>query len=503
MTRSNFPLLAVVVLSLGLNATAISWGLPSRFAWAPDELQPPIILQGIAERFSGDWHQPAYPPFHYYLLAVSYLPVLALDAVDVHSVPGRTLFYYLGRILSLVMGVGILVSIHAIAVKVFDRRSAVFSTLVAAFTVPFVYYSKTANLDVPAAFWVLLSMVFFLRHVDNDSSRDLLCFIVTAVIATCTKDQAYAFYVAPVAIYLVRRYRRGDPIFDRARVMGAAVAAASFLTIHNVVFNFWGFIHHFEEILWARDHYTSFEGTLSQLGLLKQSLIHLRFALGWPMAVACAIGVAQTLRERSRYPAAWWLLVFALSYYVFFIAPVRSTWLRYILPLALIGSIFAGRALARLWEHRLRWYRAGIVVALGYSFGYAASIDVLLLQDSRYEVERWLKAHAGADDIVGFVGPEYYLPRLDGLPARRIRATQSVLDRSRPDYLVVNPDYASRFGSDTREGELFTSLAAGRAGYGLALSYRSRPKWVLVSFDGVLGNIAKVNPLIEVYERAQ
>ena len=70
MTGANRPLFAVLLLSLGLNATAVWWGLPSRFAWAPDELQPAIILQGIDERFSGDWHQPAYPPFHYYVLAV-------------------------------------------------------------------------------------------------------------------------------------------------------------------------------------------------------------------------------------------------------------------------------------------------------------------------------------------------------------------------------------------------------------------------------------------------
>ena len=85
---------------------------------------------------------------------------------------------------------------------------------------------------------------------------------------------------------------------------------------------------------------------------------------------------------------------------------------------------------------------------------------------------------------------------------RRIRPIESVLERARPDYLVVNPDYATRFGPGTREGELFSKLAAGRAGYGLALSYQSQPAPTLLDFDGVLGNMAKVNPLIEVYEKA-
>ena len=502
MTGANRPLFAVLSLSLGLNATAVWWGLPSRFAWAPDELQPAIILQGIDERFSGDWHQPAYPPFHYYVLAVSYLPVLALDIVDVDSITGRTLFYYLGRIISLGMGVGILLTIYYLGVAVFDRRAALLATLIAAFTSPFVYYAKIANLDVPAAFWVLLSLYFFVRHIKTDSSRDLVRFALTAVIAMCTKDQAYAFYVLPVGLYLVQRYRRGNAIFDRPRVLAAVTGTLLFLAIHNVVFNFWGFVHHFEEILWARSHYTSFEGSLSQLSLGGQSLRHVNFALGWPMTLACVLGVGFAIRGQKNNPLPLWLLFSGISYYLFFIAPVRSTWLRYIVPLVLILALFGGHFLAWLWARGVRWHRAGILVGLGYSFFYAASVDVLLLNDARYEVERWLSARVQSDQIVGFVGPEYYLPRLDEVSARRVRPTETVLVRARPDYLVVNPEYAARFEPGTREGELFSSLAGGRSGYGLALSYQSQPAPMLLDFDGVLGNMAKLNPLIEVYERA-
>lgn len=495
--------MAVIVVSLGLNATAVWWGLPSRFAWAPDELQPAIILRGIDERFSGDWHQPAYPPFHYYVLAVSYLPVLAFDLVDVDSVAGRTLFYYFGRVISLAMGVGILWTIYALAARVFDRRSAIFAALVAAFSATFVYYAKTANLDVPAAFWVLLSLHFFVKHLDTGASRDLMKFAITAVVAMCTKDQAYAFYVLPVGAYLVRRYRHRQPIFDRTHVVTGAAATLTFLAIHNVVFNFWGFVHHFEEILWARGHYTSFEGSLSQLALVAQTLRHVQFALGWPMTLASVLGIYLAWRQRKTSPLALWLVLFALSYYVFFIAPVRSTWLRYIVPFALILSVFGGKSLAWLWERGARWHRSGVVVALGYSLLYAASVDVLLLNDSRYHVEEWLITRVEPGDVVGFVGPEYYLPRLDRLPAQRIRPTETVLERAKPAYLVVNPEYAERFGPGTREGELFSNLSAGRSGYGLALSYQSRPSPMLLDFDGVLGNMAKANPVIDVYERAR
>ncbi len=504
MIRDRVILLAVIALSLGLNLTAVSWGLPSRFAWATDELQPPIILLGIEERFSGDWHQPAYPPLHYYLLAASYIPLLAADAIDVESVEGRTLLYYLGRALSLAMGVGILLTLYRIGIEIFDRRSAVLASLAAALTVPFVYYAKFANLDVPLSFWVLLSLYFFVRHWKLGEQRDLWLFASVAVLAMCTKDQAYAFYVLPVGAYLFLRYRRTGKLVERGPMRAAAIAFILFLTIHNVVLNFWGFVHHFEEILWARSHYSAFQADgLSQLDLLFQTLRHIQFGLGWPLTLASIGGLWLAFVKRDGDPLPLWLVLAALSYYIFFIAPVRSTWLRYSLPLVLILSLFAGHALATLWSLSKGWYRAGIVAVLAYSFLYAASVNILLLNDSRYTVEHWLEEHMKPGEVVGFMGPEYYLPRFDGLNAKRLRPTESVLERSRPDYLVINPEYAARFAPGTREGKLFTKLSAGRAGYGLALQHQSQPRAMLLDFENILGNIAKANPVIEVYERAE
>jgi len=501
MSRDRAALFAVVSLSLALNAAGVWWGLPSRFAWAPDELQPPIILEGIEERFSGDWHQPAYPPFHYYVLAASYIPVLALTAVDVNSVAGRTLLYYLGRAISLVMGVGIVLTIYRLGAELFDRRAALFAGLVAALTAPFVYYAKTANLDVPLTFWILLSLYCFVRHLETDEDVYLALFTATGVLAMCTKDQAYAFYVLPTTFYLVRRFRRRHQVLDRPLLLIAAGGLALFLTIHNVVFNFQGFVHHFEEILWARRHYGAFEGDArSQLALLGQTLRHVRFALGWPLAIACASGVVLAIRARTKNSLPLWLLAAGVSYYVFFIAPVRSSWLRYSVPLALLLAPFGGCALSVLWGSPKLWYRAGTVVGLAYSFFYAASVDVLLLNDSRYDVERWLARHVEPGEVVGFMGPEYYLPRLEGLEARRLRPTASVLERARPDYLVVNPEYFARFDPGSREGALASRLSSGRTGYALALRHQAHPRGMLLSFDGILANLAKINPVIEVYE---
>jgi 4-amino-4-deoxy-L-arabinose transferase-like glycosyltransferase len=467
-----------------------------------DELNPGVILDGIEARFSGDWHQPSYPPGHYYLLALSYLPALALDLVEPRSVPGHTLFFYFGRVLSLVMAVGILLVVYRLGRQLFDSTSGLFSVLIVALAVPFVYYGKTANLDVPVTFWALLSLLFFLRMIQRDDMRSHLLFAVTAVLAMLTKDQAYSFYVLPLLFFGARRLRLSGSfaaaVSDRRVWLPTLVGIASFLLLHNVVFNFQGFVHHFEEILWARGHYSTFEGGAeNQLALLFQTARHIGFALSWPLALACALGIAFAWKNRL----ARWVLLFAVSYYLFFIAPVLSTWLRYSVPFLAILPIFGGRLCAGLWRRGIG-LRLVTALAFLYALARAVSVDLLLLDDSRYHVEAWLRENVSEGEVVGYMGPEYYLPRLHALEAKRLRPTETVLERDAPDFLVLNPDFFTRFEPGTREGELFSKLNAGRTSYALVYRRPPNPGSFLLDFEGILANMGKISPPIDVYERA-
>lgn len=503
-------LFGILASSLALNLVGVGWGLPSRYGWAVDELNPAVILAGIETRFSGDWHQPAYPPFHYYLLAATYLPVLALNLVDPASIEGYTWFFLFGRVLSLAMGMGIVLLLYRLGHELFDRLSGAFAALAMALSAPFVYYGKTANLEVPLLFWFLLSYFFFLRLETRAELRDYLGFTLTAVLAMGTKDQAFAFYILPLAAFTLLRVRREGSLVrvlvDRRIFLSLLAGILSFLALHNVVFNHRGFLHHFEEILWARGQYSLFEGTLAhQIAMLRQTFRHLGFALGWPLAAAGALGLVLALREEKFRRSTLWTLLFGASYYSFFIIPVLSTWLRYALPLGALLSLFAGLACSRLWSRGV-WARALVGIALLYSLGRAVSLDALLLTDTRYNAEHWLREHASGGQVVGYVGPEYYLPRLHQLRSKRMRPTETVLEREKPDFLVVNPDYASRFEPGTREHELFSRLASGRTPYGLVYSLGPRegsPRWSLLDFEGVLANMSKISPPIEIYQRAE
>jgi 4-amino-4-deoxy-L-arabinose transferase-like glycosyltransferase len=507
--KANKAFLAVLAFSFALNLAGIWWGLPSRYGWAVDELTPSVILSGIETRFSGDWHQPAYPPLHYYLLALTYLPALAFDLVDPASIEAHTWFFLFGRVLSLVMAATILLLLYQLGRDRFDSKAGLFAVLAMSLAAPFVYYAKTANLEIPLLFWFFLSLVFFLRVWSRGELSDYLGFAITAVCAMGTKDQAYAFYVLPVAAFLGLRLRSERSLhrllLDRRRLGALAVSAIAFLTVHNVAFNYQGFVHHFQEILWHRSNYGRFQGTIGdQLPILAQTLRHLGFTLGVPLAAAAAAGLILALREEKHRETALWILLFGASYYLFFVAPVLAPWLRYALPLAALSCLFAGLALSRLWARG--WAgRLLAAAALAYSLGRAVSMDLLLLSDTRYAAERWLEKNVSKGAVVGYMGPEYYLPRLHRLSAKRLRPTETVLAREKPDYLVLNPEYAARFPPGTREHDLFARLAAGRTRYGLVLSLAARegsPSWSLLDFDGIFANNGKVSPPIEIYALA-
>jgi hypothetical protein len=196
---------------------------------------------------------------------------------------------------------------------------------------------------------------------------------------------------------------------------------------------------------------------------------------------------------------------------VAFIAVVLYLYDRFVLPIAIVLALFAGKALAaglaRRGTRALALAAAGLVVAA--SALRALSVDVLLARDSRYAVEEWLRQHAAPPAVVAVVGPLEYLPRLDGLQWRRLGPSLERLRRVDPDVVVVNADFARRAAAGGSDAELYAALAGGHAGYRLALAQprsSTLPFLDLAAFRGedparVHSNLDKVGPEIHVYAR--
>ena len=523
-----WPALAwIVAASLLLNLTGIWWGLPGA-SWAPDELTPLTVLSALSRGFSNGWYD-RYPPFHYYVLTAAYSPLIlfeSLGRIDLGGEPTYTVLAVLGRLVTAVASAGTIIAVYACGARAFGTRAGLFAAAMLALVAPFVYYAKTANLDVPYVFWFSLSLLFYLRLLDGLRLIDFLGFAVSAALAVCTKDQAYGLYLLPPLVIVHRMWRvnrqAGVPkpliraVLDRRLGMAALVAAVIFVGCHNLLFNWGGFVEHVRYITGGgSESYRGFEPTFaSRAALLWLTVDLLRVAWGWPLFLIGLAGVSWALLQRRTRQTAIWLAAPAISYYLGFINVVLYDYDRFLLPILVVLSLFGGLVFDRWLTSNGRgrtWRIAGASAVFTYSILYAATVDLVMIRDSRYSVERWLAAHVGRHDLVGWVFPLQYYPRLEAFENSEVTSLEQ-LQLDRPIYYVLNADYARAEPPDTSIGRLIAGLQGGNVGYDLVFRFRQPSPWPWLpgahrdlvgphTETVITSSLRHINPSYEVFKR--
>jgi fibro-slime domain-containing protein len=523
------PLYVVLILlvagSCALNLAGVWWGLPSY--WAGDEITPKAVLVGLAERFTGGWFD-RYPPLHFYVLSAVFHPWFLLKSLGWIHVSDRAedaALLLLSRLVSIAAGVGTLIAVFVCGAEAFNRRAGVFAAAAFALLTPFVYYAKTANPEVPYIFWFAVSLVFYVRIVHALALKDVALFSAAATLAICTKDQAYALYLAAPFVIVFRvwqsnRERHCSHPLLRAVVdvrlgLAAITVAAVLAACYKIPFNLDGFISHVRDITGPGSQpYRMAPPTLGgRLKLLELSARLDQMSWGWPLWVAGLFGIAVAVKQTGTRRAAVCLLLVAAGYYAGFIDVVLYVFDRYLLPICVVQALFAGVALDKFlrWPARLRqpWRIAFIGGVLGYTFLYAAAVDVLMIRDSRYTVEQWLHQHVGPDRLVGTMFPAYVLPRLGDFQWMDI-GTIDELRLDAPAEYILNADYARAVPADTPLGHLIAGLQHETLGYRLVFRYRAPApwSWLPAAHADLVGPrletqvysvLRDINPTIEIY----
>ncbi|WP_448561578.1 ArnT family glycosyltransferase [Trichothermofontia sp.] len=546
-------LITLLILSFCLYLDGISWGLPSFSGWAVDEVLPSQVLRGMQAGFTDDWSE-KYPPFHFYLLAILYTPVYWLHHREfsqlAEDLPTYTLLFYLGRLLSVVMGVGIVFCLYRLAREVTSRSAALWATLMTAILLPMVYYAKVVNLDVPYLFWVMISFIFYVRILKYHLLKDYVLFAILAAIAVSTKDQAYGFYIL-TPFFILWQYSRllqvqtgqtsrlrvwlqvlRDPRF----IYTGSAGIATFIILNNLIFNWQGFIQHIHLITAGSASVTPrYEENLwGHLQMFGQSWRHIRFAFGWPLYLICLVGLINALRKPRQNVLALMLWVPLISYYLTYITVIVFNDVRYLLSFNLILTIFGGQWLAQQFSPRDKATKQGdnyifgqmqnhwrsprslaIALIFIYSFFYSYSINVLMKHDSRYTVESWMAANMDREAIILATGAKRYLPRLEEQYANvdiEMEPTIAYLHQQDFGYVITTSGYdIRRFAIGSPQYEFFSRLDRGDLGYEQVFAYQSRP-WPDLLNHGELGerylekrtihsNFDKINPEIRIYRQ--
>jgi hypothetical protein len=510
--------------SFVLNVAGIWWGLPS--TWVAIETVPVYVLAALSMQFAHGWFE-LYPPMQYYLLSLVSSPILLLHSMDVlsyYTPAGSTVLILSYRLLSIVFGIGTVAAIAFAGRLAFGNRAGVLAAGIAALGATFVYYAKTANVDMPYVFWYSVSLVFLLRLLQQSRVRDYVLFSVTATLALGTKDQAYALYLTVPVIVVIELWRQKRiervswplaRVFADRRIVAAVLAAVgTFVVVFNLIFNFDGFVMHVRATTGAAALYGVFDSTLAghwQLLILTIRLV--RDSMGWPFFIAALGGVTVGFLTRADRRTTLWLLAGIPAYYLGLIEIVRYNYDRFMLPICVLLSIFAGFAFDRLLSVSLagaRWRRTLVAAAFAYSFLYAATVDVLMIGDSRYVVGRWMADHIDRNIVVGVMGLREYLPTLEDYHVTDI-ATVEELRGERPRFFILNADYVQAADSGTDFARLASAVQSGQLGYHLRLRYRRKTPLSLLPWPHpdlvgdrrdapVFSILRNVNPTIEVYE---
>ena len=482
--------LPVILIFAGvLFGVGVGWGLPNNETWESDSLAPYHPLVGLSQLFSFGYFN-KYPLVHQWLLAILDLPVVAIaafhsfrdgafqpfDFIDRMQSPEYvTPLLLIGALVSVAMSIGVVYLAYRLGTELAGRSVGLFSALFCALDSALNRFAHVAKVDVPHAFWALVSIYLLARAVRHGRRRDHMLCALAACLSFGTKDQAYAIFVLPFALYLVVYPlwfgERIEPWYRRLFTPQLAAFALSFvagtLWVENVLLNRSGLIKRFQHLTGdagfrSAGYAGDVSGGLALLADFNRTLI--QNLGGLPIYALCLAGIAIVLFDRRLALPERALrllpLTAAVSNYLFFVQIIRQSSDRFALFAALALTFYAGLAAARLLRmcrERVPRLLAIAVLALAclQALILSSRIDLDLQADVRYAAEAWLVQHVPAGARIEYYSARHYMPRLpSGSQPYQIKHHPLALPERRPEFVVLSSlDYERYLGSTQRDSQ--------------------------------------------------
>lgn len=413
------------------------------------------------------------------------------------------------------MALGIIWSTYVTTEEFYGRRAALFAALVVIGAVPFTYYSKTANLDVPYVFWVALALRYYARTRTRAGPSDFYRFAVAGAIAICTKDQAYGFFVLPALLLAsMALIRSGAPGVPSGRVLigMCGLTALTFVVLMNIPFNLSGVVRHFQIITGPdSQNFRMYPPTPAGTAKMLMDSVHqMGNIMSWPLFVAALAAIAMAVRRRQM-PIIL-LLIAGVSYVITFLWVVLYQydrfWLGVIVTIAPATGWWLDDITRRGCSHRTVKLTMAVVVIV-YAIGRCAALDLLMLRDSRYTAEHALRSECKPGYRVVGVGPREYLTRPEVVPWTPLPPTREQFEQLAPDLVVVNAGYGLRTGERYTD-PLGHQMLPNESKYSLVGEYRTKapfplslePRFQRIEEDP-FSNLTKINPLIRIYKQRE
>jgi hypothetical protein len=342
--RRQLLLLAICVLALGLRLLALGYGLPATYN--PDET--PIMNRALAFA-KGDLnpHNFLYPSLYFYALFAWEVLFFAAgrvaglyDSVDAFqreffTNPSR--LFLAGRALTALFGVAAVPALYMFGKRLYGYAAGLVAAAFLAVAPVAVRDAHYVKLDVPVAFFVVLTHVVLARLVtDTRAAQRPRTWALAGFFAGLTVSTHYyaAFIVLPVAAAALVEGQRAGQWARAAKMLALAAVATLAGFIAGTPFFFFEPQIAMRDIVAVReidiDRAVESTGAFTSFGRYAEILF--RDAVGWPVCLLAAAGFVWALIADWRRGLILGTFTFAFLMFVANTVPM-SRYLNVILPL--------------------------------------------------------------------------------------------------------------------------------------------------------------------------
>ncbi len=150
----------------------------------------------------------------------------SVDEFAVYFVQNPGPFYLIGRLTSMAFGIATIWLVYRFGNRYLGKRAGAFAAILLSLTYAHVVICQEVKADIPASFFVFLSLFFLFRHLERGGVKPLLLASAAAGMGAATKYYPMAM-LAPIFVAIVWRGKdacTGAPakIVGKLRWLGAA-----------------------------------------------------------------------------------------------------------------------------------------------------------------------------------------------------------------------------------------------------------------------------------------
>jgi hypothetical protein len=413
-----YTLAAVCVLAAGLRAFGLGYGLPG--VYNPDET--PILNRGLAIAQELKPQNFVYPSLYFYLLfaweglffvvgrLVGHFSSAAAFQQAFFIDPSQ--HFLAGRAFSVLCGTLTVVAVFLLGRRLYDRATGLAAAAALAVSPIAVRDAHYVKLDVPTTMFVAIAHVAFAWIVVNPAAaRHKRSWIIAGFLSgLAVSAQYYAVFIAftMCAVALADLPRSGSRQATLRLFIWCAAAAAVGFFVGSPFLPF-----NLQQAIADVAHVREVDVDRAMVGgrfsaVLPYLRIMLWDAMGWPVAIAGAVGLVWAVVSDWR--RGLLLVAFFVPFFVFIANTVpMSRYLNVVLPLIALGAGFALVRFGQGMPSRARW-ATPVLVILALLPGLFASLEwdlFLRKADTRALAGEFITSHipSGSSFLIQPYGP--------------------------------------------------------------------------------------------------